>query len=339
MRLTQDIFIASTGISLPAAKPLAEAVTEGLVDEAHSGLGYESIGLSGDIAPPDMAIAAGREAVRRSGIAADRFDLLLHGSVWFQGLDMWATASYVAGNCAGRHTFAVDLQQRSNCAMAGLQLAVSHLTAGAGKHALVTTADRFAAPAMDRWNEQANLIYGDGAGAVAVSTEGGAAKIVSIVSLGDSSLEPAGRGAEQFRTSPGSELPIRIMRRLEAFAATPGAVGAWERYEATLARAVSAALAEAGIGLEDISRAVLPFIHRGGGRSENYDALGFSEKQSLWEVGRVTGHMGGADQFVGLDHLLRTRAVSQGDYVLLAGVGVGHSFTIAVLQVVDTPSW
>ncbi|MER6128951.1 ketoacyl-ACP synthase III family protein [Streptomyces sp. NPDC001795] len=339
MRLTQDIFIASTGIDLPAAKPMAEAVAEGLVDEAHSDLGYESIGISETVAPPDMAIAAGRQAVARSGIAADRYDLLLHGSVWFQGLDMWATASYVAGNCAGRHTFAVDVQQRSNCAMAGLQFAVSHLAAGGGKHALVTTADRFAAPAMDRWNEQANLIYGDGAGALAVSTEGGLAKVVSIVSLGDSSLEPAGRGAEEFRTAPGAELPVRIMRRLEAFATTPGAVGAWERYEATLARAVTIALEEAGVGLEDISRAVLPFIHRGGGRAENYDALGFSEKQSLWEVGRVTGHMGGADQFVGLDHLLRNRSVTPGDHVLLVGVGVGHSFTIAVVQIVDTPSW
>ncbi|MGW7530534.1 ketoacyl-ACP synthase III family protein [Streptomyces sp. NPDC054783] len=339
MRLTQDIFIASTGTYLPAATPVAEAVAEGLVDEAHSDLGYESITLSESVAPPDMAVEAGRQAVARSGIAADRFDLLTHGSVWFQGLDMWATASYVAGNCVGRHTFAVDIQQRSNCAMAGLQFAVSHLAAGVGRHALVTTADRFAAPAMDRWNEQANLIYGDGAGALAVSTEGGLARIVSLVSLGDSSLEPAGRGAEEFRTAPGMELPIRIMRRLEAFATTPGAVGAWERYEATLSRAVDTALEEAGVGREDISRAVLPFIHRGGGRPENYDALGFSEKQSLWEVGRVTGHMGGADQFVGLDHLLRTGAVAQGDHVLLVGVGVGHSFTIAVLQILDTPSW
>jgi 3-oxoacyl-[acyl-carrier-protein] synthase III len=338
MRLEKDVYVAGTAAYLPEAVPIAKAVTAGLVDADHARLGYDSV-LVSDSAPPDMAVHAGRAAVARSGLEPTEIELLAHGSVWFQGLDMWATASYIADRCSNRHTFAVDIQQRSNCAMAGFQFAVAQIIAGFTSNALITTADRFAEPGMDRWNEQANLIYGDAGAALVLSTRPGPARVVSLVSMGDSSLEPAGRGAEPFGTAPGAELPVRIMRRLGHYATTPEAVGGWERYEATLGRTVSTALDEAGLRLEDVSRAVLPFIHRGGGQAENYDALGLSEKISLWEVGRRTGHMGGADQFVGLNHLFETRAVGPGDRVLVIGVGVGHSFTAAVLEILETPSW
>jgi 3-oxoacyl-[acyl-carrier-protein] synthase III len=339
VRCTRDIYLASTAVVLPPPFAVSRAIAEGLVDAEHSDLGYESILISQDKAPPEMAVDAARQAVSRSGLPAADFGALLHGSLWFQGLDMWACASYIANEAVGPHVFAIDVQQRSNAGMGALHLAVAYLEAGFSNAALVTTADRFAPPVLDRWNTQANLIFADGGSAVALSTSPGVARVLASTALAENTLEPAGRGSEPFGTAPGQDVPVGIMRRLMQFASTPAAIGAWERYEATLLKVRDQVLADAGLRIEDISRAVLPFIHRGGDRAENYDVLGFTEKQSLWELGRLTGHMGGGDQVAGLNFLLETQAVGLGDVVLLLGVGVGHSFTASLVEITQIPAW
>jgi len=336
---SKDIYVVGAGVTLPPRIPVGQAIADGLVDEDHSGLGYESIAVSQDKAPPELAVEACRQAVARAGLPPSDYGVLLHGSLWYQGLDMWASASYVAREGVGAHVFAIDVQQRSNAGMGALHLAVACLECGAAEGAVITTADRFAPPVMDRWNAQANLIYADGGTALALSTKTGVARVLASAALGENTLEPAGRGTEPFGTAPGQETPVPIMRRLLQFAGTPDAVGAWERYEARLFETKEAVLTDAGVRHEDIAKAVLPFIHRGGGRSENYDVLGFEEKQSLWDFGKQTGHLGGGDQCAGLNYLLETRAVSPGDLVLLMGVGVGHSFTAAVLEITRLPAW
>lgn len=339
VRCTKDIFVASTATALPPAVDVADAEAAGLVDDPHTGLGYDSIAVADGVAGPEMAVAAGRVAVARSGIAAAEYELLLHSSLWFQGLDMWGTASYVANETVGAQAVSMDLQQRSCGGMAAFHMATAYLESGFGTTALLTTGDAFAAPAFDRWNSQMYTLFGDGGTAIALSTRGGVARVLATAAHADNSLEGFGRGGEPFRFAPGAEAPVPVLRRLLRHSRTPAAAGGWERIEAAMLKTRDQVLSDAGVDQDRIARAVLPFIHRGGGQAENYHALGFTEAQSVWEFGRAVGHLGAGDQFAGLDFLLARGDVAVGDLVLVFGVGVGFNFAAAVLEIVTSPGW
>jgi 3-oxoacyl-[acyl-carrier-protein] synthase-3 len=49
--------------------------------------------------------------------------------------------------------------------------------------------------------------------------------------------------------------------------------------------------------------------------------------------------VGGADVFITLEHLVRTREVAPGDHVLLISQGPGWMSTACVVTVVDVPAW
>jgi 3-oxoacyl-[acyl-carrier-protein] synthase-3 len=338
LRCTRDIFIASVATWLPDQAPVAPYAAQGLIDEMHRDLEYDSVTIADGIAAPDMAIRAARIAADRSGLPSDEFELLLHCSLWFQGLDMWGTASYVANESVGPQAVALDVQQRSCGGIGALHLATAYLTAGFAATAMITTGDNFAKPAFDRWNSQMYTLFGDGGTALALSTRKGFARVLASAAFADNSLEGWGRGAEPFGYAPGQEAPVQVLKRAAQHAATPAAADSWERIEAAMLKTRDQVLGDAGIDLGDISRAVLPYIHRGVGLRENYDTLGFTSEQSLWEHGRKIGHLGAGDQFAGLDYLIESKAVAPGDRVLMFGVGVGFSFAATIVEILEVPS-
>jgi 3-oxoacyl-[acyl-carrier-protein] synthase-3 len=67
-------------------------------------------------------------------------------------MDLYPTAAYVANEGVGPHPFAVDIQQQSLGGLAGVRMAAAYLRSGMAAAAVVTTGDRYAAPAIDRWD-------------------------------------------------------------------------------------------------------------------------------------------------------------------------------------------
>ncbi|WP_250404348.1 ketoacyl-ACP synthase III family protein [Streptomyces cellostaticus] len=338
MKAPHDLYIASAAAWVPGTRPLGEAVAAGLVDEEHRGLGYESIAVAEGVSGPEMAVRAGRLALERAGSDGHEVGLVLHSSCGYQGHDMWPTASYVANGTVGRAAAGFDVQQRCNAGLGTLWLAAGQIAAGFTDAVLLTTGDQFAPPWVDRWNVQLNFIFADGGSALLLSRRSGFARVVSLCVGADNSLERWNRGLEPFGTAPGRELPLRLRERGVQHAVTPEAEGSWQRFEAGLLGTTARALDDAGVTTEDISRVVVPHIHRGES-PENYELLGFAEKQSTWDLGRRVGHMGAGDQFLGLEHLVAQRSVGPGDLVLLVAAGEGFSFSAAVVEILDTPDW
>ena len=342
MRVNGDVFIAGTGVWLAStAQLLEEVVTAGLVGADHSDLGYVSVLVDEEgVAAPDMAIAAGRKAVQRSGVDTDDFGLHLHAGLWFQGVDYWSAANYVARHTISPHAVPFQLDQRSCSGLGALHLATAYLQAGASTAALITTGDRYAAPYIDRFNSQTQTIYGDGGAALVLSTRGGFARILSSASVTDSRLEGYSRGTDPFAELPGSEIPVKIHKRYEQWAsATDSSETDWSNWGAALLGARDRALDEAGLGIPDIKRLVTPFVHRGGGQTEVHDALGFTEAHTLWrEFGRHVGHLGAGDQIAGLNYLVEHDELEPGDHIMLLAVGMGFNFSAAVLEITERPA-
>ena len=339
MSTNQEIFVAATGTCIPDPTPLEAMIEAGLVPEEKRLLGYRSIAIADDEAPPDMAISAGCTAVERSGLERGDVSLVLHASCWYQGLEAWQAASYVANETVGSQSYAIDLQQGCAGGLAAFQLGTAWLRSGFGSTVLLTTGDRFAPPVMDRCAMFVEAVLGDSGTAVVLSTEGGFARVLATAAVADNSQEGWMRGDAPFTSSPGEERPLRLKERAIAQADKVDPSIGLKKYEEGVLRTRDKALSAANVELRDISRAVIQFVHRGQGQAENYDLLGFTEKQSLWSFGQHVGHLGAGDEFAGLNYLAENKELSPGELVLLLGVGAGFSSGAAVLEIINPPVW
>jgi 3-oxoacyl-[acyl-carrier-protein] synthase III len=336
MRL-DDLYVAGLGCWLPPAVDVAEALADGRYDAADQAKNeYVSITVAAD-APPQMAVRAGQQALAQAGLPAADIALLLHAALWYQGVDFWPAASYVHRHLlgGGRHVPAIEVHQMSNGGMAALELAASYLAAAPHRRAvLVTTADRLEPPGFDRWrSDLPSIVYGDGAAALVLAREG-FARLRSITTVTDSELEGMYRGGQPFGTVHGhAGHPVDNRARRAEFAAGADLDALGRKVAAGLAEAVDGALADAGLGRGDITWAVFPNLGADTLRRAYLGPLGLDLAATTWEWGRHTGHVGAADQIIGLHNLCRSGRVAPGERVLLVGIGAGFTWTCAVAEV------
>src|SRR5262249_42536628 len=129
LRFDDDIRIAAYGHWLPAAMTATEAVHLGLCEQPIvDQTGMVAVTVAETESAPEMAVKAGRTALTRSGFGPDEVDLLLHSALYYQGHDMWASASYVQRMALGTSCPAIEIRQTSNGGMAALELAANYLT-------------------------------------------------------------------------------------------------------------------------------------------------------------------------------------------------------------------
>ncbi|KUO04433.1 hypothetical protein AQJ67_11895 [Streptomyces caeruleatus] len=336
-----EVHIAGTGSWLPKRKRVEEALASGQYDtdehQANRIVSVTAADGENQPSPPDMAVAAARVALSRSGPARQDVTSVLHSRTWFQGAEMWAPASYIAHRTVGADVPALELLQSCNAGLAALEHAARLL--GPDDAALLTTADRFAAPAFDRWRCERGLVYGDGGTALVLSSRAGFARLLSTATAVDNSLEAVARGAA-LDALPDTSTPVDLSARADAFLHTPAlARQAGLRIAEIADQSVHRALDEAGVKMADITRVVLNATGRSRMRWQLELQLGVPEKISNWEFCGEVGHLGAGDHFAGLNDLMERRAVHPGDLVLLVGGGTGYSCTSAVVEITGSPEW
>ncbi len=341
-----NLYVAGFGAYVPEKIETAEqAVAEGRYTEGEriaNGIRAVHVADPQNEAPGVMAAAAGRQAVERSGIPHERFDLVAHAGVGHPGQVFWTPASYVHDNTVGGTAAAIEVKQGSNGGLAALEIAASWVVSRPGTAALITAGDSFHLPYFDRWNSDDQQVYGDGAGAAVLSTDGGFAKVIATASIADSTLEPIYRGPDGWTAAPttdGGKVDLRARKR--AYLATNE-----DAYDETIQRigknlhAVVGKVFE-GTGLDMTN--VAYFVHANTGKSiveyAFYRPLGLDPSQSVWDWGCDYGHMGAADHLVNLDFVMRGGRAKPGDKVLTIGVGTGFMWTAVLLEVLESPSW
>jgi 3-oxoacyl-[acyl-carrier-protein] synthase-3 len=289
---------------------------------------------------PELAVRAGREALRQFRATtreAVRPSLCLHAGIYHSGIDFWHAASYVRdqlGIGAGPG-LTLELGAMSNSMIAAMDVAASILR-GRPDHdaALITAGDRFGGSGFPHWSTDIGIVYGDAGSAVVVSRQPGIARIRSIASFTDPSLEGLQRGDEPFRTaSVAAHRPIDIRRRKRQWLSQRSATEVNVRNGDAVSTVVKTALADADLDLPDLARICAPHYGRRLVETQILRPLGISEDRTMTELGLRVGHLGASDQIVALDHLLRGGDVADGDHVLLLGVGVGMTWTAVVLEI------
>jgi 3-oxoacyl-[acyl-carrier-protein] synthase III len=341
-----DVYVAGVAGWLPPPQPVSEAVRDGLYDsEEQAANNLESVTVAGvDDAPPMMAARAADLALTRSGVQPGDIALLLHASMSYQGIDFWPAASFVHRAVLGgnRSAPAIDIGQMCAGTVGGIELAASYLIAGSSRHAaLVTSADWFQLPAIDRWRtDSPSIVLGDGAAALVLAKGKGFARLLAVNTVVDTSLEPMYRGDAPFRTaSDALSQPVDQRLRSKAYLRDVGVSYILTRTTDGLVSAVHGALDDAGLSMADIRKFIFPNIGLGTLLNRYLEVLGLDVSSTVWEWGRTTGHIGPADHLTGLAYLIEQSEITAGDCVMLVAAGAGFTWSCAVLQCEEVPRW
>lgn len=335
----ERIHLAGTGSCLPHPTTLDEAERAGMCDRKHVWRTEIKSVCIGTESGPELAAKAAGAALRQAGSRPERVALLLHASTYYQGHDLWSAASYVQRGALGNDCPAIEVRQQSNGGMAALELAAAYLTADPGREqALVTTGDRFCLPGFDRWLSDPGTICGDGGSAAVLSNRDGFARLRSLATVSDPGLEKIGRGADPFGDEPFSaRKPINVEAHRTELVAEVGFSELLERLQAGQVRAYERALDEAGVQAHDIDWFVLPNLGRPKMQVQFFEPLGIPAERTTWEWGSRTGHLGAGDQIAGLGRLAESGELKPGGLCLLAGVGAGFTWSVAVVEMLRRP--
>lgn len=338
----EDVYVAGLGTWLPERVTTAEAVENGWYDAEQRELsGMISVGVAGEVPAPDMAVAAARLALERSGHRPEEIMGLLHSPVHHQGPEGWSASHYILHNTVDQPVTAMEVRQGCLGMLSTFRLAAG-LLAGRSRRAafLLTAADNFGTPNVDRWRTSTHYLLSDGGSAVVLSRRGGFARLLAVETVSAPDAEILHRAGEPLfppGVTVGRELDIESRARYWQEQWERGITPPTFHLGDLVAAAAKRTLDDAGLTVADIKRVaasgvIHPHVVHG-----ILEPLGFTEEQSTWEFTRRLGHAGGTDQVAGLEHLLDRGEVGPGDRVLLVSVTVGMEAGCAVVEIEGTP--
>lgn len=205
---------------------------------------------------------------------------------------------------------------------------------------LLTTAENFGSPMVDRWNGMSGFVQGDAASALLLCRGAGFAELRAVGSVAVPELEQLMRGGEPLYP-PSPPLGKKLSMTSRALYFRDNVMSLNDATE-VLARAhvdvIERTLIEANRKLDDMTRVVY-------GNAAGYimeqlllEPLGIPMDRTTWQFGRGIGHSGANDQLLALNHLLITGQLAAGDHLLLAGGGSAAASS-AVLEILDVPEW
>ncbi|MEX2983600.1 ketoacyl-ACP synthase III family protein [Streptomyces sp. C36] len=337
-----DIYIAATASWLPERVTVESALAAGDYDardaERHDHVSVTVTDPGDNVA--DLWTRAARAALARTGDDVAGPDILLCTATFGAGIDGWNAAAYVQRELGLEGCLSAELRGASNGSLLATELAAAHLTAQpSATTALITAGDLFPLPYFDRWRAD-RILFGDGAAAAVLSTEGGFARIVASATHTDATLEGIHRADEPIGPfNPDAAYPIDLRTRSRRFQETTMDKDEIRtRMDAGLATAAKRVYEESGVPIDRIDHVVVPHLGRALIQSQVLDPIGKASLDgTTWEFSRETGHLGPADQLAGLNHLAESGALLPGRHVLLVGLGAGYSWTCTLLEVVAEP--
>lgn len=171
-KLSSAVRILGATVSLPEdSQSLDEALREGLVSGE---IPIVPDGFRLPIArcdPIELAAEAGQVALEVAGIDQSEIDTLFHAWVFHQGEELTSHAHRVARKLSLARANPVGIQQACNGAGAALTIAASVAPADTATTTLITTADVFAGPGIDRWSNKFQALCGDAGTAMVVTRD------------------------------------------------------------------------------------------------------------------------------------------------------------------------
>ncbi len=337
MKVT-GIHLSGIGTARTGYVDTAEAVERGwwgAGEREESGL--VSVSVAGTTPAPDLAVEAAQRAMTEYGRPAAEISGVFHTNVHPQGPDGWSAQHYINRHTVNQPVTSVEIHNGCVGFFSVLQLATCYLLAAPDRvAALLTCADNFGTPAVDRWRAAPLFVLADGGGAVVLSKRDGFAALLAVGAASDPELEEHHRGAEDLfppgltvgRTLNFGERMVYGQQRAEQ-----GELRSMGDFGTVLVDTVENTLKEAGVSLGDIALVVHDGFNYGAVRAIFLDPLDIPDNRSVWEFTRRTGHGGPLDAIRGLEYAWTSGQLRPGDKVLLLGGAPGMEAACAVVEI------
>ncbi|MEU8199143.1 3-oxoacyl-ACP synthase [Microbispora amethystogenes] len=332
----------------PDRESVEDAVAAGKLETQDvDRLGLTGLPVSARWSGPEMAVAAGRDAISRAGWSPSDVGLVMHTWIYHQGHDMWSPPHFVANEVGAPHALSYGVQQGCNAAALALQLAALHLDAEPGLGAaLITSGDRFAPPGMDRWTSDYGLGFGD-AGTAAllhradsrVDSGAGSGDDYALLSLAtetEAELELMMRHGDDFSAAPLSHNDyIDLRRPKKSYVEAYGKEKFTSIASRSIRKVVVDAVHDAGLRLDDprIKYIALPRLGAYLLDANYVPVLDDVLKAEALRFGADTGHLGCGDFLANLADLRDRTPLQPGDVALVIGGGAAWTWACAVVQV------
>ncbi|ASF13134.1 hypothetical protein NBRGN_110_02180 [Nocardia brasiliensis NBRC 14402] len=339
---TSSIFIAGIGTAPVPQLETADAVARGWYDadeRARSEL--VSITTAGATPAPDLAVTAADIAIATSGQQPADFGVVFHTNVHPQGPEGWSAQHYINRRTINQPVPSMEIRNGCIGFLSTLQLAAMYLTTASDRPAaLLTCADNFGTPTVDRWNASKLFVLADGGGAVVLSRTGGFARVLALGSVSAPELEERHRSGEtMFPPSLTVGGALNFEERTSHFQhrMNEGVLRPESDFGSVVIEVVERTLKEADTSMDEIARVVHDGFTFWALQDLFLDPIGVAVERGIWDYTRTVGHAGPADQIRGLEYLLRTGQVGPGDRVLLFTGGPGMEAAAAVVEIDARP--
>lgn len=328
------------GLSIKAAEawfpPHKEGPSSGeFSPEDVERIGVTKLTVATELAAPEMAVLAARDALGASGVEPSGIGYVVHAHLYHQGFDIWSPAHYIAQQAGADAGLPINVQQTCNGGALALHLAATWMTATPdASAALVTAADRFSAPGFDRWMSDDEAVYGDSGAAVVLGRRGGANDLLDLLALemaADPSFEIQLRGDDKFGPAPlWHSTPISLTRPNDVFRASSQAGQLSKSGVEKLFGAVQRSLAKAGVAPEDVRCVAIPRLIRHIRENVFKSGIGLLLGRQPEYLETDTGCLGPAEYLANLADM--AAALDPGDVGMLIQGGGGFTFSCTIVR-------
>lgn len=279
----------------------------------------------------EMASKAAQQAITDAGIAADRINVVIsHGSEHKDHV-VWNAAAKIQHNVGATNAYAFEVY--ALCAGAPIAMNVARGLSMAdprAEYVLLAAASR-ENDIVNLRNERTRFMYNFGAGAGAMLLRRGADKnvIVGMSAITDGALSESVILTQQATPDGEAEIVGDIRGRLDVTNPEYMASRLGGSSLDNFVRVIREAVEQGGYTLADVRFLGITHMKRSF-YLEILRAIGLAEHQSVYL--EDYGHIQSVDQVLTLQLGLQQGKIKPGDLIVLAGAGVGYTWSAAAVR-------
>ncbi|MFF5974549.1 3-oxoacyl-ACP synthase III family protein [Streptomyces sp. NPDC012769] len=273
--------------------------------------------LDEDEAAWELAAAAGRAVLDRTGISPDDIGHVVYAGSGEWDQPFWSPAAKVADELGIHHAHCFEVTNFCNGGMTAVRTALAELALGTAPYALVLIGDRLSR-LVDHEDAESKALFnfGDAPAAVLLGRDG------CLLDVLTSSMRTDPSWADYY--SGDIEDDRVLMRRRGR------RQGLGDAYLENFPARVDDVLTALGRQIGDVAYLL---INQGdkGMHEKLLATLGIPAEKSVFNYHRY-GHMGGSDPLIALGDLIADRRLAPGDLILVATSGMGFTWGVTALE-------
>ena len=289
---------------------------------------YENVGIkerriaAKDQTTSDLATIAGKKAIENAGLKSEDIDLIIVATAT-PDRKAPSTAAFVHHKLNAVNAAAFDMNAICSGFLFAMSTASQYVSTGVFNNILVIGADTFSK--ITNWKERSAIFFGDGAGAVVLSSAKASEGFLAYRIYTNTSTDMLGF------TIPGggSEKPLDSNNLEDQYFVMDGKA-VFNSATKVLPQAINQVLTDTGLTIDEIN---LMIPHQPSIRilQKTAEIIGFPFEKVMTNMDKYANTSGATIPIL-LDEVNKAGKIKKGDNILFAAVGSGWTYGAAIIK-------